>query len=980
MGTVNKQNITAKTTTLENWIDEIGLGTVRQSDPVQRLKRIRFLGTMPYITDLAYTHSRYDHSLAVAKLADAMGEHCGLSTNLRRQLVLMALLHDIGHLPFSHGSEVFFRQTWGRYHAAHGSRLASSVMKFQRLSGRGDLAAEIQNASEYLREPIQRRRRRSFEENAIYEIFHGPLSADALDGICRACDSISLPAPNPMEIIPAIFRKDNTLCLQEKYQSVVEEFLTLEQKVYQNYVYSSRGLVAEAMLTRALEITFSDLIDKKDFLSLDDDSALERINANWLARELMTRLESRDLFYSLREVAPEKHRLVTSVFTRLKGNGKHPIEVKKALEAEISNQAQMENPDYLIIHLAIKLTFKGVSFRQFRFPGMPLTLTEVAGQFGTKKTYGDTIEVVFPSSMLPKLNNITIPRSFIIPPRDTSVSNGKEVGDTIQQHAGTYMTPPKIARFLVHWAIHNPECSVLDPASGEGTFLRASFDRLVELGATSAPRKIQGIEANDQCRLKSLRGWPDDNKLPAKNVIKGDFFDLVTEYRLSGKIPNFDAIVGNPPYIRAHRFQGDRRKLALEATQGFDVRLSQRSSSWAPFLICASALLKKNGRLAMVLPTELLSADYAKPVREYLRGKFSSLTFVLFRKLVFHSAQQDVLLLLAANDEKASGIRCIELDDDESVSYDVLNQARQIDESPSSLDRKWTRILVSDPIVKLIESLLSSKKIVRLGEIVDVSLGRVTGDNGYFLLTSAAVNDSNIDLKWLSLVVPKAFWLKGLVFSKDDWRAHEMRQEKAYILSIPPTSDVISDDSLRAYLESGKRANVDQKQKCRTRWPWYSVPMQPPPDAFLTYMSGSIVRLVLNYAKANSTNNIHNVNFKKPIDDELIKAYTVSFYSSLTALSTEIVGRSYGGGVLKLEIGEAREIMIPNLSCASSTAISHLAKMFHRVDSLLRTDSVEATKQIDQFVLRDVLNLSDLDVRAIAAEAKKLKKRRLIRK
>ena len=81
---------------IENWIDDLGLGAIRESDPVQRLKSVRFLGTMKYVTDLTCHYSRYDHTMRVAELAYAMGIQVELSSDDLRLGVLIALLHDIG--------------------------------------------------------------------------------------------------------------------------------------------------------------------------------------------------------------------------------------------------------------------------------------------------------------------------------------------------------------------------------------------------------------------------------------------------------------------------------------------------------------------------------------------------------------------------------------------------------------------------------------------------------------------------------------------------------------------------------------------------------------------------------------------------------------------------------------------------------------------------------------------------------------------
>ena len=55
----------------------------------------------------------------------------------------------------------------------------------------------------------------------------------------------------------------------------------------------------------------------------------------------------------------------------------------------------------------------------------------------------------------------------------------------------------------------------------------------------------------------------------------------------------------------------------------------------------------------MVLPAELLQVKYAKELRGYLASKYSSLSVVTFRKLLFPQIQQETILLLGIRQDNA---------------------------------------------------------------------------------------------------------------------------------------------------------------------------------------------------------------------------------------------------------------------------------------------------------------------------------------
>jgi hypothetical protein len=92
------------------------------------------------------------------------------------------------------------------------------------------------------------------------------------------------------------------------------------------------------------------------------------------------------------------------------------------------------------------------------------------------------------------------------------------------------------------------------------------------------------------------------------------------------------------------------------------------------------------------------------------------------------------------------------------------------------------------------------------------------------------------------------------------------------------------------------------------RSPWYAVPIKAPPDLFLGYMAHEMPRLAWNEARAHSTNLIHGVYLTVPNHGPSIAS---AWTNPATALSAELEGRMYGGGVLKLETKEAEQVLVP---------------------------------------------------------------------
>ena len=89
--------------------------------------------------------------------------------------------------------------------------------------------------------------------------------------------------------------------------------------------------------------------------------------------------------------------------------------------------------------------------------------------------------------------------------------------------------------------------------------------------------------------------------------------------------------------------------------------------------------------------------------------------------------------------------------------------------------------------------------------------------------------------------------------------------------------------------------------------------------------------------------------------------------SSATALSGEIEGRTYGGGVLKLEPSEAERLLI---STATAAKRKRLSDAVPALDALVRAGNwAEARRRVDEIL--------DLGVEGVEAAAQTLRNRRL---
>ena len=272
----------------------------------------------------------------------------------------------------------------------------------------------------------------------------------------------------------------------------------------------------------------------------------------------------------------------------------------------------------------------------------------------------------------------------------------------------------------------------------------------------------------------------------------------------------------------------------------------------------------------------------------------------------------------------------------------------------------------------LYEKLSKEKTSTTLGEWCKVGVGTVTGDNKYFIVDKRKQKKIRISNKWTKPIINRSAHLNGLLFTKNDLE---------YLCSNENIACQIIDTSigskipigLQRYLDKGISDGVNLAYKCQCRSPWHSVPILTAPDAFLLYMSAAHPKMILNQSHATCTNTIHTIHWSKNLNKKMIFSIALSLHSSYSHLSAELNGRSYGGGILKLEPSEASRLKLILPEKGFQNAISAGRK----VDILLRKGLIdEATAMVDRIVLIEYLGLKHKDVKIFRDQIAFLKSRR----
>lgn len=527
---------------------------------------------------------------------------------------------------------------------------------------------------------------------------------------------------------------------------------------------------------------------------------------------------------------------------------------------------------------------------------------------------------------------------------------------------GAYFTPEPVARFMTEWALGTAGSRVLEPSCGEAQFL-ATAHHVLNDGRENV--ELFGVELHEPS-VQAAREILTEQGAHA-TIRQANFFEV-------RGTADMDAVIGNPPYVRYQLHRGEQRQLSREAAKQAGVELNELASIWAAFVVHATSFLNIGGRMALVLPAELMFVNYAGPVRAMLLERFAKVHLAVFEQRLFVDAQEEVVLLLAEGYRSGTS-NSFSLHHFRNAA-DLIHLGEGNIHTPKSPQDRWTGSLVALEAQEIHNQALRSGGFLPLQSWAETSLGSVTGNNKWFTLSPAQVKNLGLDPKDLVRISPPGSrHLRGLELDEQQWQRLGDSGHSTYMFRPQAEASAAG----RELIARGEAAEVDHAYKCRMRSPWWRVPLVSVPDLFMTYMNADTPRLTTNLAGVHHINSIHGVYLGADVRELGRELLPLASLNTLTMLGAEMVGRSYGGGILKLEPREADNLPVPAMHLVAEYA-SELRAIKDQVrEHLLHGQKQEATTLVDEIVLGQMLKLDEAAVRAIRAARTNMLERRKAR-
>lgn len=530
---------------------------------------------------------------------------------------------------------------------------------------------------------------------------------------------------------------------------------------------------------------------------------------------------------------------------------------------------------------------------------------------------------------------------------------------TEQKLRGAYYTPQQLANQMVRLVYSDKSKQILEPSCGDGVFLDSLRDSNLIGGVDITAVEIESEEA-DKVKLS----YQDYDNVTVENE---DFFNFYQKVYGSNK---YDLILGNPPYIRYQYLTEKQREIQSEILISHGMRSNKLINSWVAFLVACIQMLNENGRIAFVIPAEILQVAYAEDLRLYLSNQLSKITLLTFEQLVFPGIEQEVLVLLGEKGGNDTGIRIIELNNLEDLER--VNLKSIPFQKMKHVKEKWTKYFVSSDEIEIIQSIRNDERFIKFSDLALINVGVTTGNNNFFSVNREI--EDKYDLS--SVVLPligKSSHAHGIYFTNSDWEKNRNADKRAMLVYFPDSPYDEYPEKHKSYIDFGEKTGENKGYKCSIRDRWYIVPSVWIPDAFFLRRNNLYPKFVLNRCNAVSTDTMHRIKFNDNIDGEDI---LLAYYNSISFAFTEICGRSYGGGVLEILPGEVGNIMMPRVKEIDHKLKDYLLK---QIDHIVRNDEdIEiALNLVDQKFLVEYLGIEEELCYQCRLIWKKLQTRRL---
>lgn len=552
---------------------------------------------------------------------------------------------------------------------------------------------------------------------------------------------------------------------------------------------------------------------------------------------------------------------------------------------------------------------------------------------------------------------------------------------------GQVFTPLYVAQLMTEWVLNaeniqnSEDAGVLDPAVGLGAFFQGMIKNKFIYRYNQINEEVEESDDIYSGKLK-ICGYEKDYKLSreCKKLYRHypDIFIHNKDYLLdwsnqinfingynnlsSPDTTGYDGIICNPPYLIYKKYNNKKYLSLFE--EMLDIKLSGFTNLCMLFLMKSLTELKPGGRMAYIIPSEFMNADYGIEIKRFFKNYGSLKHVILLKYNLFEmnttsaiflfsnelnlenteyetekvhavnffsvNSREELLSLFSQRELKGFGENkqndnrnksalpyCLK---DEFLDYENCQQYSKVHsillDKKSNSDTKIDKVVVKNKELEpdkkwrfYYQKTSSSKykNLVEFSEYARVLRGIATGANDFFLFNKSKKEKFQIANKYLIPCISRSSYIRGHFIKYNHFEKLWDEDKKVYLLDVYNKEP---DSIIREYIKYGESQGYHQRYLTSHRNPWYKLEDKPPAPILARVFNRTGLKFVINDAKLYNLTAFHCVYIKSIDYSDLLKAYL------LTETATDIIEdnrREYGDGLNKLEPNDINESLVLNL-------------------------------------------------------------------
>jgi adenine-specific DNA-methyltransferase len=482
---------------------------------------------------------------------------------------------------------------------------------------------------------------------------------------------------------------------------------------------------------------------------------------------------------------------------------------------------------------------------------------------------------------------------------------------------------------MTDWILNTKKdnLTILDPAAGLGIFERTIKYR----------NKSKNIDFDlweiDKNIVSELKNIVSELKINV-NINESDFLTSPWDKK-------YDGIIANPPYYK-HHFIKNKEEIFQKICSKAFFKFSIQNNIYGWFLIKSINLLNDGGKLAFIIPSEFLNANYGEKIKEYLIASRITLHLINinFTENVFDNALTTSLVILAEkNHEKSSAVNFFNISDIKQLNNisNFLKEypMKQMSNHDLNPKIKWRNYFTA-------YKKQEEKNLIHFLKIGKFSRGIATGSNEYFTLTPKEVEKFNIPNECLYPCITKANFIKDILFSKNDFNQLVEQDKKTYLFD----GEKSERGTCKKYIKKGESENIHKKYLTKNRNPWYALEKRDVSKIWVSVFGRNGLKFIWNTSDCKNLTCFHSF-----YPSELGKNYLdILFVYLNTEFARKLFDREkreYGNGLEKFEPNDINKSLILDFEIIKKEDIDELRRLQIEIFKNNKKDRLEIINKAD---------------------------------